>query len=89
MLFITFNLSLIINIIHALLCLDQEMLKFQQCYSLSSWELDVGVSKGFPKSGQFGRGCGEGLSFTSTALVCVNPGAGDRPDPCPASAVCL
>lgn len=36
MLFITFNLSLIINIIQAVLYLDQEMLRFPQCYGLGS-----------------------------------------------------
>lgn len=83
MLFITFNLSLIINIIQAVLYLDQEMLRFPQCYGLGNWELRVKVNKGFPTSGPFGRGCEEGLGLISTNLTCINPGAGDRQDPVP------
>lgn len=59
------------------------MHRFLQYYSLGSWELHVDVSKGFPKSGLFGRGCGEGLSLISTTLTYVNPGAGDKADPVP------
>lgn len=89
MLFRMFMLSLIINITHAVLYLDQEMQDDCKVPRIS-WELHVDMSRRFPKSGLFGRGCGEGLSLISTGFTCVNPGVqGTSRILCPVSPVYL